>query len=62
MIAAGMKPQMPTEPELDAKAKKAAKPKGGEPPPPQVLENWSGPHNVFVVEVSVCLLVGVSVC
>eukprot|EP00967_Tisochrysis_lutea_P058502 scaffold74424_cov17-Tisochrysis_lutea.AAC.1 len=52
MVAAGMKPIMPPEPEVDPKAKKAPKPKAGDPPPPpKLLEAWTGPHHVFVVEV-----------
>ncbi len=51
MVAAGMKPIMPPEPEVDPKAKKA-KPKAGDPPPPpRLLEAWTGPHSVYVVEV-----------
>ena len=48
---------MPPEPEADPKAKKAAKPKAGDPPPPpRLLEAWTGPHSVYVVEVIVVLL------
>ncbi|KAF5830389.1 hypothetical protein DUNSADRAFT_14652 [Dunaliella salina] len=53
MLAAGMKPIMPPEPEVDPKAKKAPKSKASEPPPPpKLLEAWTGPYHVFVVEVT----------
>jgi hypothetical protein len=51
-MAAGMIPHQAPEPE-DQKAKKAVKPKANEPPPPpKPVEAWTGPQDVYVVEVS----------
>lgn len=45
MTAAGMTPVMPPEPEVDPKQKKQAKPKASDPPPPpRLIEAWTGPH------------------